>query len=476
MIQRNEQLQAQLAELRKMLTLSQEQNSASSTEAILAENEAIAKRIQLTQELAQAQALLRPQQPTQQQAQQRRAQGDGFGDAAPIGGDTGSKGAKLGGLRLQFFTNDGTMTWSSWRIHYMNIVDMMEDITEMQAMKLLKGSMLNDAADTVSDLTVHMYTKAEEMLEAFGERFQPQAAQALAQTQYETARQGPSETLLAFHNRLKKLFKNAFPQRCDQWNSDKDLMKRFITGIRDTTTRLDTDKFITLMKLADYAEVLQTAQSLVSVQHREDFYHKGGKKLTTLSAEYQPTTSTNGKTNGTTEQPMEIGALQGGDRKSTRKCRYAPCGQTGHWKEDCHKYLQMKVRTLPHLFQNLQVNQNGASAYPSNNQRGRGSYSNFPTNSSRGSYSNSSYSSTRGSRGGFRGRGRGPRYVVNAMGEIEGVLDEDEEEQQQAQEQQEESQDAWARVAEMRETEEAPEHEAEQQAEQQQYQQYPDFQ
>ena len=472
MIQRNEQLQAQLAELRKILAETQANAATSSTEAMLAENEAIARRIQLTQELANAQAQLRPAQPAPAQQQRRAQGGEAFGDAAPIGGDTGSRGAKLGGLRLQFFTNDGTMTWSSWRIHYVNIVDMMDDITEMQAMKLLKGSMLNDAADTVSDLTVHMYTKAEEMLEAFGERFQPQAAQALAQTQYETARQGPAETLLAFHNRLKKLFKNAFPQRCDQWNSDKDLMKRFITGIRDTTTRLDTDKFITLMKLADYAEVLQTAQSLVSVQHREDFYHKGGKKQTTLSAEYQPpASSTNGKNaNGNaTEQPMEIGALQGNDRRSTRKCRYAPCGQTGHWKEDCHKYLQMKFRTLPHIFQNLQVQpQNGASQYPSNNssQRGRGSYTSYSTNN-RGSFN-----ASRGSRGGFRGRGRGPRYVVNAMGEIEGVLDEEEEEQQQAPEQ-EEGQDAWAQVAEMREHEESQE-----QAQEQTHpdQQYPDFQ
>ena len=61
---------------------------------------------------------------------------------------------------------------------------------------------------------------------------------------------------------------------------------------------------------------------------------------------------------------------------------------------------------------------------------------------------------------------------MNAMGEIEGVLDEEEEEQQQAPEQ-EEGQDAWAQVAEMREHEESQE-----QAQEQTHpdQQYPDFQ
>ena len=469
MIQRNEQLQAQLAELRTIVAAQQERDANSVAEAMVRENEAMGRRIQLTHELAQAQAQLNAQHQQQPRPEAQREPNNAFGDAAPIGGDV--RGAKLAGLRLQFFTNDGSMTWSSWRIHYCNIIDMMEGVTELQAMKLLKGSMLNDAADTVSDLTVSMYVTSQEMLEAFGERFQPHAAQALAQTQYETAQQGATETLLMFHNRLKKLFKNAFPKRHDQWHNDNDLMKRFITGIRDPVTRRDTDKHITLMKLADYAEVLQTAQSLVSVQHREDFYHtKGGtKKANMLSAECQitPNNQTNGKNgNGgatNVEQPMEIGALQGNDRRSTRKCRYAPCGQMGHWKEDCHKYLQMKVRTLPHLFQNLQVSPSTTPTphyAAANNQRGRGNYQ-----SSRGFSGNS-----RGNRGGFRGRGRGPRYVVNAMGEIEGILDEEEEDAQQAQPEQEEGQEVWAQVAEIQEN---PENAAEEPGHEQSY---PDFQ
>ena len=446
MIARNEQLETQLALMRKerdelklnieaqLTQMKREREElrsniqANNVEVMHQENEALQKKIELTTQLAQAQA--------QVQSASRAVPAAGPSTARPaiglndIGGDTGKK---MAGLRLQFYLHDGKISWSSWRIHYNQIHDICQ-WPDDEARKLCKGSMFGDAADTVSDLTVDMFPNVKAMLDAFGERFQPHAARALAQTQYETAQQEKDETLLMFHNRLKKLFKNAFPKKAEMWREDEDLVKRFIMGIRNGKCREKTDTHTTLSEVVDYAKVLQTAQSMVSVAHREEFYHNNGNGKRRNAAELANAggngRGANGKdeVNGIGQNQEEeepaVSYLGNNQRRvQSRLCKYGPCQQRGHWKEDCPKYLQMKVRQMPHLFSSivLQSTQQGPQTHSN-----RGFYS-----QNRGQFNNRGYFNNRGNRGwrGGQNRGRGGRgrfrgrggYSINQVGQGEGA-------------------------------------------------------
>ena len=95
----------------------------------------------------------------------------------------------------------------------------------------LKGAALRAVADIphqAAEITLH------QLLEDYESRFMPPAASALAQSKFERAIQGPKESLLDYHARLRDLYVRAYP---GQPNQEAPLMRQYILGLRDSTIR-----------------------------------------------------------------------------------------------------------------------------------------------------------------------------------------------------------------------------------------------
>ena len=325
--------------------------------------------------------------------------GGGSGDAprnATGGGGGGSSNGnvKNPGLKFQYFSGDGSVSWPSYRLHFENLCDLYQYADEI-AKKYLRSSMIGEALDAVGDLMPAQYSSLSEMLDAYADKFQPPAAQALAQTTYETAKQDKEETILSYHNRMKKLFRNAYPDRKEGWKTDKDLIKRFILGLKDKHIRYQTNVQMTIKQVSDYALVLSIAQGILSVTHQEEFYHHGGRtRSSTAEVAALQVEPLEDKEAGESDVLNAIG-VNGTPYDSNKYCKH--CTEVGHWKEDCQKYLLKKFKDMK-LYISRGNRSNSRGGY--SNQGNRGGWNNQGGNNRQNSNQNGN-----GYRGGNRGRG-----------------------------------------------------------------------
>ena len=285
------------------------------------------------------------------------------------------------GLRFQFFNNDGTVTWFQFRRHFESLCKIYQYSTKMSK-AYLAGSMVGPASDVVSTINPEDYVTLRAMLDAYQERFMGPAAKTMAKTQYEVAKQEKDESLLAFHNRIRQLYQNAYPERGEQWRQDQDLIKRFVLGIRDKGCRVTTNIFVTMNQTASYDDVLVMAQNLVSVTHQEEFYHRHDGRRTNTADFFNVAVLHDAQ--GVVEDQEGISTLKSFGKPAYSATRRAHnkqclwCKEIGHFKEDCEKFLLKKFKEMfgdypqskPHNKPVQNTNSNRG-----NNFRGRGGYS-----------------------------------------------------------------------------------------------------
>ncbi len=228
--------------------------------------------------------------------------------------------------RISKFANDGTETWLMWKNHFTNTARL-NGFTDLETRLALKGAMAGNAALITMDIDPDANINgnaptAEAMLNLFQAKFLPAAASQIAINKFQQARQGTTESLLAFHGRLRAIHGEAYPNAVDQTN----LIERFTQGIRRDVIRAAVYR----AKVQNYDDALTAAQDETAVMQLT--------KITTLGAAPM----------GDAE-PMEIGAMQPTGRSAPPKtqnggnsdtCHF--CQKKGHWKKDCNLLKRAK--------------------------------------------------------------------------------------------------------------------------------------
>ena len=156
----------------------------------------------------------------------------------------------------------------------------------------------------------------EAMLARYEEIFLPPAASTMAITKFETAVQGPKETVMAYHSRLASLFARAHPEYAGagvpDGLKDKMLIRRFYQGLRKQKLREEIQR----RSPADYNAALAAAQAEVAILDGSNLLHlgMGGAEPMDISA-----------------LGLEVGGINAMDR-NLLKCHN--CQQAGHvWRE-----------------------------------------------------------------------------------------------------------------------------------------------
>ena len=256
--------------------------------------------------------------------------------------------------------------------------------TDDQAKGALQTCMRGDAHHAISCLD-HLandpYISCQVLMEAYEKRFVPEAMSDLSGLEFDRAVQGPSESLQAFHGRVRHLYFRAHVQTGGRIPEEEDilthLVKAFTRGIHRKAFRLSVRRAAP----KTYNDALLAAQREYSALTGDDLLVDQSLFATNTGVTLRPAAK---KSAG---EPMDVNALLERERKQPGpNYRCDICNDPRHWKRDCPKKFTMGTR--------------GGGAFRATT-RGRGGWS-----SSRG-------------RGNTDTNNR-MRYWVRAMEELEG--------------------------------------------------------
>lgn len=229
-------------------------------------------------------------------------------------------------VKVNHFSNATEEDWLVWK-HHFNQCRQLNGYTVDESKLALAAAMKGRAAAAVMDLRVlDPQQTVADLIQAYENRFLPASASQLSRVQFEQVSQGPKETILDFHARLRQLWNKAYPNLQDETM----LIRKFSLGLR----RSDVRRQVIRTNPNTYGDALEAAQNEASV------------------AQVCSVT----ETGAAAAEPMEIGAMIKG-RINTRKkianmdrrrpaapggstgkkggaCHF--CGKPGHWKNECN--------------------------------------------------------------------------------------------------------------------------------------------
>ena len=215
-----------------------------------------------------------------------------------------------GDKKLPAFSSGLPDDWVSWRTTFNNVAEL-KTWTDQQRKMQLVAAMEGTAVRMVSHVDADAYTW-DGLLEEYGNHFLPAAQSHLAESQFQQAKQGDREAIVAYHTRLRELYSRAHP-RADAQNAH-DLINKFIFGLAHPVVKDRTFD----SHPATYSEALAVATS------------KAAGVLIMRSADGLGGRGGAGGIMAITPEGAIVGAAGGGEGGGCFKC-----GEVGHFKREC---------------------------------------------------------------------------------------------------------------------------------------------
>ena len=219
--------------------------------------------------------------------------------------------------------------------------------------QICKAALNGEAALILHDIDLgahegdHVLT-LEGLLDAYENRIIAPAASAAAEIEFEACRQLPSENILTFHTRARRLFLRAFPNTtAADLDNSRTLIHKFISGLSSA----ETQRYVFRSNPASFTEALNLAaadeMSQLAVNHAAAKLEKRVAAMTPIS-DNQP----------------EMNAIgDAGKPNSPRKCYFPLCESTEHFVRECPK------RKMAYQYFNRRGNGRSSRG---NTNRGRG--------------------------------------------------------------------------------------------------------
>ena len=224
--------------------------------------------------------------------------------------------------------------WVAWRTTYGNIANL-KNWTDDQR----KAQLIAAMEGTAVRMVTHVDTGPllwNQVLDAYGNHFLPAAQSHLAETQFQSAKQGEREAIVAWHTRLRELFSRANPG-VDEENS-KQLISKFVFGlahpvVKDRTYDTHPDTYSRAL------EVATSKAAGVLIMRQADGLGRAGGGVMSIEPDGALLAATSGppRTAFRESRPEGEGRLVGDGR-----C--FKCKEFGHIKRDCPQWKDSSKR------------------------------------------------------------------------------------------------------------------------------------
>ena len=156
--------------------------------------------------------------------------------------------------KLNLFKRGSSHLWRAWRRRFYMVANE-NGWNDAQQRVNLAAAMDEEANQAVQDIDYNAPGMTIELLlNAYENRFMPQAAGAVARAEFKTARQLPGETVVDWHTRAREAFLRAHPQANAEL--DQNLIDCYVEGLSDPTIR----DYTMDQQPATYAAALHAAE------------------------------------------------------------------------------------------------------------------------------------------------------------------------------------------------------------------------
>ena len=161
-----------------------------------------------------------------------------------------------GATRLRRMTEATPGAWMEHRRHFAKVVEL-QNWNDLRQRRELLASIQEKAGNAIIDIDVAAFVDIDALLTAVEARFMPAAAGSTARSNYNSARQLPTESVREWHTRLRELFNLAYPNQNP--NDHAHCLDLFVQGLANANVKFfvgsqDIPDFHTALTMAERSE------------------------------------------------------------------------------------------------------------------------------------------------------------------------------------------------------------------------------